>query len=52
MIQLADISYNQGNYSLAGRLYRQLRDHIKAMKCMCNLNDTEKVISFAQNARN
>jgi len=37
---------------LAGRLYRQLRDNVKAMKCMCNLNDTEKVISFAQNARN
>jgi intraflagellar transport protein 140 len=50
--KVADKAKKQGNFDLAARLYRQLRDNVKAMKCMCKLNDTEKVISFAQNARN
>lgn len=49
---VADKAKKQGNFDLAARLYRQLKDNVKAMKCMCKLNDTEKVISFALNARN
>lgn len=49
---LAEKAKKQGNFDLAARLYRQLRDNVRAMKCMCKLNDTDKVVAFAQNARN
>ena len=36
---------------MAARLYRGLNEKVKAIKCLIKLNDIEKIITFATNAR-
>ena len=49
--QIAKKAKKQGNYQLASQLYMQLGEKLKVAKSLIKLGNTEKVISFANNAR-
>lgn len=48
---IADLAKKQGNFDLASRKYIELNQKTKAMKCLINLGNMQKVVTFAQNAR-
>jgi intraflagellar transport protein 140 len=48
---VADRLRKQGSFDIASQLYVKLGDKSKAMKCLIELGDQEKVITFAVNAR-
>lgn len=48
---VADKLRKQGSFDIASQLYVRLGDKSKAMKCLIELGDQEKVITFAVNAR-
>jgi intraflagellar transport protein 140 len=49
---IAEKCRKQGSFELASNLYVKLADKIKALKCLIELGDSQKVILFANNARN
>lgn len=48
---IADLAKKQGNFDLASRKYIELNQKTIAMKCLINLGNMQKVITFGQNAR-
>lgn len=48
---IAQKAKKQGNYQLASHLYLQLGEKLKVAKCLVKLGDADKVITFANNAR-
>lgn len=51
MRNVADKCRKQGSFEIASQLNVRLGDKSKAMKCLIELGDQEKVITFAVNAR-
>ena len=51
MKSVADKLRKQGRFYLASNLFVRLGDKFKAMKCLIELADQEKIITFAVNAR-
>lgn len=51
MKTVADRCRKQGTFDLASNLFVRLGDKVKAMKCLIELADQEKIITFAVNAR-
>lgn len=51
LMTIADHLKKQGNFALASQYYIKVGDKVKAMKCLINLGTVDKVITFAQNAR-
>lgn len=51
MKSVADKLRKQGSFDLASNLFVRLGDKVKAMKCLIELADQEKIITFAVNAR-
>jgi hypothetical protein len=44
---IADLARKQGNFELASRKYIELNEKTNAIKCLIQLGDIQKVISFA-----
>lgn len=51
MKTVADRCRKQGAFELASNLFVRLSDKVKAMKCLIESADQEKIITFAMNAR-
>ena len=51
MKTLAEKCRKQGSFEMASNLYVRLADKERAIKCLIELGDTNKVIMFANNAR-
>lgn len=49
--KIGDHVKKQGNFALASQIFIKISEKIKAMKCLINLGEIEKVITFANNAR-
>lgn len=40
-----------GNFDQASKIYIQMGERVKAMKALCKLGDTDRIIAFANSAR-
>ena len=49
---VAEKCRKQGSYETASDLYLKLGEKMTSLKCLIELGDTEKVIKFANTARN
>lgn len=50
-LRIAEKANKQGNFAIASKLYMELGDKVKTMKCLIKLNEPNSVINFASNAR-
>lgn len=48
---VAEKAKKMGNFEMASKIYIQLGDRVKAVKALIKMNDVDKVITFANNAR-
>lgn len=51
MLQVAEKCKKMSNFEQASKMYIAIGEKVKAMKALCKLGDTDKIVAFANNAR-
>lgn len=52
LLRVGKIAQKNGNFQLACKMFTQAKQKVKAMQCLLHSGDTQKIVQYAQTARN